>query len=411
MRAIFLLFFTIIFIIYIFPQNNRYSDKIKVIYNIQQVQYISQEEKPEMKAGYDTDVLITLQQSKKMELDQAPDYLLLKAVSAMELRPKNFCFVIDISESMNEKLINNDKEEVINNDNKKIRLDLVKEVCLGVVNDVIKENDIVSVIAFYHGNDIVVKHKYIRNTNDREEIIYAIQKLEYKVKGNTFMRQGLAAGYTLIDEIKDKERYNNFVMLLTDGEQIENKSEGESKELVNEIVKKNKVEGIGTNVSTVSFSKDADISHMNKIAELGGGSSVFIENEENLPSPARLAVLAYDKKELQNQVDIAWKNAKFDVILTLNNGALFQNTDSDDEQPQIKDNTLIYSHIRLGLISPSVSLNENIVSEKSIIMTLSVTSDDESSTQFLENYPISLNNPLMVEGETGFVTISIRNYN
>jgi Mg-chelatase subunit ChlD len=403
MRVGSLLFLTIIFIVHIFPQNNKSFDKITVMYNIQQVRYVSQKEKPAMKAGYDTDVFITLQHSKEIELDQVPDSLLLKAESALELRPKNLCFIIDISDSMN---------EVINSDNGKIRLDLAKETCLKMINEVIKENDIVSVIAFYHRHDLVIKHKYIRNTKDREELIYAIEKLKPIERGNTFMRQGFAAGYTLINEIKDKEHYNHCVLLLTDGEQIENEQEGESKERVNELVKKNKEEGIGTNVSTVSFSKDADISHMNKVAELGGGSSLFIENEENVPSRALLAALTFNKKELQNQIYTEWKNAEFDVTLALNHGVSFQNADPDNEQPQIKDNTLIYPHIRLSnLISLNVSLSEDVVNKKSTIMTLSVTSSDESFSQFLKNYPISLNHQVMAKGETGFVTIFIRNYN
>jgi hypothetical protein len=78
------------------PQNNRYVDEITVIYDIQQVRYVSQKEKSEMKARDDTDVYITLQQSKEIALDHVSDSLLLKAESALEVGPKNICFIIDI---------------------------------------------------------------------------------------------------------------------------------------------------------------------------------------------------------------------------------------------------------------------------------------------------------------------------
>lgn len=119
MRGGFLLFLTMIFITSMAPQNNCYFDEITVIYKIQQVRYVSQKEKPEMKARDDTDVYITLQQSKEIALDQVPDSLLLKAESALEVRPKNICFIIDISGSMGS----------ISRDSGKTRLELVKEVC------------------------------------------------------------------------------------------------------------------------------------------------------------------------------------------------------------------------------------------------------------------------------------------
>jgi hypothetical protein len=63
---------------------------------------------------------------------------------------------------------------------------LVKEVCLNIINEVIKENDIVSVIAFYYGNDLVVKHKYILNANDCKEVIYVIERLTPRERGKYF---------------------------------------------------------------------------------------------------------------------------------------------------------------------------------------------------------------------------------
>ncbi|MDR2095291.1 MAG: VWA domain-containing protein [Treponema sp.] len=426
MRVGFLLFLVVIFIPRIAPQNNGYFDKIAVTFKMQQIRrYVSQEEKPEMKAGDNTFVNIELlrsskpiDQSKVIELDKVPDFLLEKAES-VEVRPKNICFVIDISGSMGWSM----KGEGIESDTGKTRLDLVKEVCSTVMNEVIKVNDIVSVVAFHRENKVVVTRKYISNLDDREEVINAIKEL--KPDGTTFMMQGLLAAYTLIKGTKDKERYNNQVLLLTDGQQ--EPGEGgpgvdleKAKEHVNEVVKKNKEEGIGTNVSTVSFSKDADTAHMNKVAELGGGSSLFIENERNLPSKARLASLVIERDQLQNQINTAWENAEFNVTLVLSDGVSLENADPpyNDEHPRIEEDEdkslmLIYSHIRLlegKSILLIVSLSEDVVNKKSTIMWLSVTSSDKG---LRENYPLSLNNPVTVtRGENNFDTLlAIKEYN
>ncbi|MDR2797547.1 MAG: VWA domain-containing protein, partial [Treponema sp.] len=255
---------------------------------------------------------------------------------------------------------------------------------------------------------------YIRHASDRKEVIDAIEKLRPIKDGNTFMRQALAAAYTLINEIKDKGQYNNWVVLLTDGEQIENRDPTETKKLVNELVKQHKEEGIGTNVSTVSFFDPNAKAHMEEVAKLGGGTSLFIENEEHLPSQARLASLVIERDQLQKQINTEWKNTEFDVILLCNDGVSLQKADPYNEQePQIQGNTLIYPHIRLGhiplgkLISLEVSLSEDAVNQKATILSLSAISRDQSFS-LLENYPISFDNPVTADGETGFLTFVIK---
>ena len=361
MRGGFLLFLTMIFITSMVPQNNRYSDEITVIYDIQQVRYVSQKEKPEMKARDDTDVYITLQQSKEIALDHVSDSLLLKAESDLDVRPKNICFIIDISGSMG---------YLIPGDTGEIRLDLVKEVCVKFINEVIKENDIVSVISFYHEKELVIKHKYIRNAYDRKEVIDTIEKLQPITDGNTFMGQALEAGYALIRE-KDTGSYENWILLFTDGDETKWPVD-QSKQFVYDLVEMNRSEGIRTGVSTGAFFNDEEEykDHMNQVAELGGGSPLFIKNKDHIPSQPRLASLVIERNLLQQQINTEWKNAAFDVTLVLSDGVLLNNAyPYNDIEPQIEDHTLKYRHIRLGnLISLRVSLREDVVNKKSTII-------------------------------------------
>jgi Mg-chelatase subunit ChlD len=379
------------------PQNPGYFDKTTVIYEIQQVRYIEQKENPELKAGEDTVVSITLQQAD-LDLDQVPDEVLQEAQAAVDLPPRNICLVIDISGSMG---------GVISKD--RIRLDLVKELCLHLMYEVIKDKDVVSVLAFYHENEVIIKHKYIGDAYDRQAVIEAIAGLKPKEKGNTFMRQALAAAYTVINELRDTGPYHNSVLLLTDGEQIEGRDPTETKAQVNEIVRKNKAEGIGTDVSTVAFFDSHARAHMEQVAELGGGTSLFIESEKRVPSRARLASLM--NKELPNLINRAWRNAEFDVTLTLSDGVSCQEAAPyNKQQPQIQGNTLIYPHIRLGRsISLKLSLSEDAVHTKATILVLSVSSRDKRFS-LLENYPLSLNNPVTADSDTGFVTFAIKKY-
>ena len=177
----------------------------------------------------------------------------------------------------------------------------------------------------------------------------------------------------------------------------------------------NRSEGIRTGVSTGAFFNDEEEykDHMNQVAELGGGSPLFIKNKEHIPSQPRLASLVIERNLLQQQINTEWKNAAFDVTLVLSDGVLLNNAyPYNDIEPQIEDHTLKYRHIRLGnLISLRVSLREDVVNKKSTIISLSVSSRDKSFSPLLENYPISLNNQVSVEGETGFVIFGIKNYN
>jgi hypothetical protein len=213
----------------------------------------------------------------------------------------------------------------------------------------------------------------------------------------------------LINEIRDTGTYHNSVLLLTDGEQIEDRDPTETKALVNEIVRKNKEEGIGTNISTVSFFDPNVKAHMEQVAELGGGTSLFIEDEKRVPSRARLASLIH--KELPNHINRAWRNAEFDVTLALSDGVLRKDAAPyTNKQPQIQGNRLIYPHIRLGRsIVLNLSLSEDTVHKKATILVLSVSSSDKRFS-LLENYPLSLNNPVSADSESGFVTFAIKNY-
>jgi Mg-chelatase subunit ChlD len=395
MNNVFFVLFTTILITPIISQNRVSFDKPTVWSKIQQARYVEQRERPALKAGEDTTVSITVYQGDAIELDRVPDDLVREVEASMEVAPRNICLVIDISGSMGERI--NEKE---------VRLDLVKEVCKNIVNKVLKEKDVVSVIAFYHGNDLIIKHKYIRDASDREEIIEAIKALKPVPLGNTFMRQALNAAYTVINEIRNTGPYTNSVLLLTDGEQIEDRDPTETKALVNNLVRTHKATGIGTAVSTVSFFDPAAIAHMEEVAKLGGGSSIFVENEEKQPALASLVSLVH--KEVTRHIKRLWKDRPCDVRLVLNDGVSLKDAAPYiNEAPLIQGNTISYPRIRLGEPTTlTLSLSEAVVQKQADILSFSVSTSDERFS-LLKDYPLSLNNPVSADSETGFVTFTI----
>jgi Mg-chelatase subunit ChlD len=393
MKAAWVLTLAVTVMIPLYPQNN-WSPAILIEYKMEQVRYVSPEASPELIADYDTDVSITLKTAQALKPEQAPEVWYRQ--TAALCRPLNICFVIDISWSMADK---------INLDTGRIRLDQVQELCAQIITEKIRENDVVSVIAFYHEVVLVIKHQYIRGNEDRQKIIQEIKQIKPIELGNTFMRKALAAGYVLINALKNKEQYNNRVLLLTDGEEIENEREGESKSGVQEIVQKNKGEGIGTEVSAVAIGNLADRELMEQVAALGGGAYLFIEDNEK-PSSRELDELVHDKNEFQDKLNALWTQAEFDVVFTLRDGASLQNAEPYmGVNPYLQDNRIIYPHIRLNRpIHLTVSLREAAVQRKSTVLSLSVTGTD--TTRYVEQYPIALNNPVRTEGK-GFVTFII----
>lgn len=406
MKLEWLVVLTMLIITPLYPQNKRDVDTILLKYDIWQTRYTDQEVNPEMIAD-DTHINITLKPTKELKPDQAPEAVYKNAELA--LRPNNICLIIDISGSM---------KDLINQDTGRNRLDQVKELCMKFITEVIRENDLVSVIAFCHYVETKIEHRSIRSNDDRKTIIDAIEKLEYVENGNTFMRKALAVAYNLINKVENKGQYNNWVLLLTDGEEVSYKKDQwgdeESKELVNEIVKKNKEEGIGTAVSTVSIGKETDINHkdkidhMNTVAELGGGISIFIRDDEKSLSRAHLAALVIDKKELQDKINTLWAQVEFDVTFTLSEEVSLKSADSyKGKEPQIQDNRVKYPRIRLnGAIYLTVSLSEEAVRRKATILFLSIADSNDDTVWYVEQEPISLDNPVRAEGE-GFITFTI----
>ncbi|MDR1029958.1 MAG: VWA domain-containing protein [Treponema sp.] len=392
------LLFALLGITPLIPQNRVSFDKTAVLYTIQQIRYVEQREKPALKAGEETTVSISVHPGDAIALDRVPDDLVREAEAVMETAPRNICLVIDISGSMGDAIREN-----------KTRFDLVQEVCETIVNKVLKEKDVVSVIGFHYGHKLVIKHFYIRNAQDRKELIEAIKTLKPEEKANTFMRQALSAAYTVINELGDTGPYTKHVLLLTDGEQIEDRDPTETKALVNDLVRTHKAAGIGTAVSTVAFFDPAAIAHMEEVAALGGGSSIFVENEEKQPALASLVSLL--NNEVTSHIKRLWKDRSWEVRLVLSDGVSLKVAESyTKEAPLLQGNTLSYPRMRLGKpIILTLSLSERVVQKKAAILSLSVRTSD-ARFSLVEDYPLSLNNPVRVDSETGFVTFTIKKY-
>jgi uncharacterized protein YegL len=194
------------------------------------------------------------------------------------LPPMNLCFVIDTSVYMEAEG----------------KLEWVKEAFRSYI-DLIRENDIVSVVTFGGQAELLISPTLIQTQADRELFNEGIDYLE--AGGGADMFQGMVLGYAEVDANYQGD-YLNRVILLTGGTD----NGGYHK---TEFLKLNRLyTNQGIDISTLALGMDSDINLAADIAAAGGGAFRFIPDFETMASAFggeldRLVVPAVWKLDLE----------------------------------------------------------------------------------------------------------------
>ncbi|GHU49196.1 hypothetical protein FACS1894200_07600 [Spirochaetia bacterium] len=336
MKTIGYVLLTMVFVVPIYAQDATAFNKISGSYEISQMQ-ISPGPKPAMIGGEKTTIVVTVDRPDKLSasssIDEIWSYVTLPVPSVS--RPKNICFVIDISGSMG---------STISGSSEKTRLDWVKEV-FSILIDEIKDNDFISVVVFDGGVETIFEPLRIKNRQDRQICIDRINQLQ--PQGGTLIAPGLRRGYELIQKNYERE-YINRVVLLTDGASNTDADRGYAKQSVQEYMNK----GIAT-VSTIALSGEADKSFMDEISREGGGVSILVDvYQKPVDFKGKFRVLlTSNRKEIQEELDKLYETASWniDVTVTLAEGVIFVGAEPcKNREAQISGAKVSYKGIPLS---------------------------------------------------------------
>jgi hypothetical protein len=395
------LFLLVFFAGSVFSQND-FSDFSEVIvdYRVEQVRltrlYTGSETKPVITEG-DSTIRIVLSPPPLPLFSTVDEVLpLVTAPLPSYAKPKNICFVIDISSSMDEKIADG-----------RSRLDWVKEIFNTLIYK-FGPNDYMSVIVFDHyttSNDVKIAPRQIKNDDDRRQCIAEIAKL--RSRGGTEIAVGLEAGYQQVEK-QFNSNYINRVILLTDGKDESKKGA----DYILGIVDRYMAQGI-TTVSTIALTDDADKPLMTQIAEKGGGVSLFLEEPQpTVALNSELALLmTSNSNELQGGLTEEWSKLVWEVEAKVipGDGVTFKTTDRGSYQ---KTNAGIsYAPITLGeqpeIITIEADLDEGILAGGKVA-TLVLSSHSQNNKFTLNReYQISLDNPKGVIFSNRTVTTSV----
>ncbi|MDR0568170.1 MAG: VWA domain-containing protein [Spirochaetaceae bacterium] len=197
-------------------------------------------------------------------------------------KPKNVCFVIDVSGSMGGSIGGASK------------MYLVQQALAYLMDDWIQYGDYVSLALFDHRppdqipGGVFAPARSLRTGADREALNAAVSNLH--PWGGTYISPGLLKGYELVRR-NFRQDCVNTVVLLTDGQTF-----GEDREFCKQYAAENRAQGIAT--ATFALGDDADKPLMTEIAQLGGGLSLSLTEQESSDDLAnRLVWLMAGKPE------------------------------------------------------------------------------------------------------------------
>ncbi|MDR0590061.1 MAG: VWA domain-containing protein [Spirochaetaceae bacterium] len=206
------------------------------------------------------------------------------------LPPMNLCFVIDTSVYMEQDQ----------------KLEWVKDSFRAYI-DLVRKNDIVSVVTFGGQAELLVPPTLIQTQADRDQFNELIEGLE--PGGAADMYQGMLVGYAEV-ETNYQGDYLNRVLLLSGGRD-------NSGYPVTEFLKANGVYNQqGIDISTLALGMDSDINLLADIAAVGGGAFRFIPDSEMMEQ-------AFGGELDRLVVPAVWK---IDLELSLAPGVRFRET-------------------------------------------------------------------------------------
>ncbi|MDR0568171.1 MAG: VWA domain-containing protein [Spirochaetaceae bacterium] len=334
--------FSVFFALPAEAQDIRLANKVSGFYKISQTRDPANGVVREIRAGdEDTDVAIMInppQTPSFTSIDQVWTYLKDLSFDQTFSKPKNICFVIDSSLSMNDPINAGSGRER--------RIDWVKKIGEMLFQDM-KETDFISIIVFndQKSERIVVQPARITGPDQRKKCIDAVRGLQ--PKGQTYILRALEMGYELVQEHYDAG-YINRVILLTDGDPSDKREIGQIKELV---LQKNQA-GIAT-VSTIALSAEANREFMDELATIGGGLSLYVnESDSEQVIAGKMKTLIYsNRREIIAKLRALFRQTiwELDVDITLLGGVGWKDeTACNGVFPQRRGRTLAYRDIPLS---------------------------------------------------------------
>ncbi|MDR0561400.1 MAG: VWA domain-containing protein [Spirochaetaceae bacterium] len=381
-------------------QDVNLANKVSGFYKISQTRDPANGVIREIRAGAeDTDVAIMInppQTPAFTSIDQVWTYLKDVSFAKTFAKPRNICFVLDTSKSMEEPINAGLKNE--------IRIKWVKWICEILFKDV-KETDFISVVIFNDQNKerLILPPTQIRNLDQQKKCIAVVNSLH--PQGSTFILEALKMGYDQVQLNYDSNAINR-VILLTDGDPTDKKEIDLIKKLVWE---KHREEGIAT-VSTIALSADANKPFMDELATMGGGLSLYVnefDTERDIASKMKTLIYS-DRREIILKLRELFRKTtwELDVDITLQEGVSWKDeSPCNGVFPQHRGMTLAYRDIPLSqsnaaLIQIRILLDPGSLN-RDHVFNVEVSNCNPASTfpECKETFSVSLNETVETESD------------
>lgn len=406
--------FIMAFVYALFPQDS--FNKIRGSYTLSQMKLGASLGDPEISIAFFPPEKINAQ---AVSIDAVWAYLQPGLPLPSAERPKNICFVVDVSSSMN-----GDMDKTLKG---KKRIDWLKAVCRGLIN-AMGEQDYLSLVIFANKPRIVFEPCRISDAQVRQQCVSAVDTIQLgdaRVGNDTYIAKALREGYARVEkgyadyieenEKSDTPKYINRVILLTDGhttvaDNARDKyaAKVQDKKEAAEYIQNAASRGIAT-VSTIALSWEADKTYMDDIAESGGGISLSVDRYQNPQDfQDKLEVLmTSDTQEIQDAVNRLFDEAVWDVSVTLSlkRGVSLKHAAPEPDAPAPSAPGAVSYTFELSYaqqyktIEIAVELNEKNMRNQEI-MSFTIANKDRSPENrpapfapYRQTYTIALNQP------------------
>lgn len=182
----------------------------------------------------------------------------LKAVTPI-VKPSNFICVLDVSGSMSDSSsYRNDPEA-----SKFSKMDLVKH-SVNTIRHCLRPEDKLSIITFSHGANEVLA---LTHMNEDGKLLATRTLNMIHEGGSTNLWSGLLLSMNELGKLGIQDEYNNFIILLTDGEPTDNPPRGIYNEFLSNVTKS----PLFCNLHTIGYGYGLDSTLLFNLAKSGNG--------------------------------------------------------------------------------------------------------------------------------------------